>query len=101
MRNYTLAQSQKQARGRLFETQTKHEYKANYYSTTSRNSWPSIRDKIACDTERCKLHDTLAQARPQYEVNSRPNRLAANRNSCFRISSPSVLIAPKVSKIIA
>ena len=76
--------------------QTTHSHYA-----TSRNSCPSIRDKIACDTERCRLHETLAQARPQNEVNSRPKRLAANRNSCFRISSPSVLIAPSVSNTIA
>ena len=75
--------------------QTTHSHYA-----TSRNSCPSIRDKIACDTERCRLHETLAQARPQNEVNSRPKRLAANRNSCFRISSPSVLIAPNVSNTI-
>jgi hypothetical protein len=43
----------------------------------SRNSRPSMRVRIDWDTERCRVHDKRAQARAQYELNSRPRRLAA------------------------
>ena len=54
----------------------------------SRNSRPSIRLRMPCETERC-------------ELNSRPSCFAAKRNIVFNTSSPSKLIAPRVSQTIA
>ena len=42
---------------------------------------PSTRLRISCETDRWRLHDTRAQPLPQNELNSRPRRLAANRNN--------------------
>jgi len=68
---------------------------------SSRQSWPSIRERIDWATERCKLHDNLAQARPQKDVNSRPKRFAANRKIMRSTSSPSTFTPPRVSNTIA
>ena len=67
----------------------------------SRNSRPSMRFKMACPTDLCRQHEMRAQARPQYELNSHPNCLAANRKIWRRTSSPSEFKAPKVSQTIA
>ena len=62
---------------------------------------PSIRVRISCEIDLCRLHDSLAHARPQYELNCLPIRLAAKRNSCLRTPAPSSLTAPVVSKTTA
>jgi len=67
-------------------------------STTGANEAPSVRARIIWLTHLCRLHERRAQPRPQNELNSRPTLLAAKRKSWRINSSPSALMAPKVSR---